>query len=946
MKVSPKQERSQIRTIEQLLRRYDLEAIASIKKATENNVTGLNKTMATLEQFIDATVGSLENMQSQIDGSISTWFYEGEPTLENSPANEWISDTEKQAHLGDLYYDKDTGYGYRFSVTEDTYEWIKITDSDVVEALAVANAAQDTADGKRRVFVAKPKPPYDEGDLWFNDEEIYICCVTKISGEYVEDDFIIATKYTDDTKALEVEKNLNLVVARVDILQTTALTAESAVIRELQTNMLTSESAIIKELQTQVTKTETLIFGAAGGTSIQTEFSNAVIAMLGDAQIKSAMIDSVSASKVTSGTILTNDVTIQSEDGKTVLKDNTLQISDGTKVRVQIGKDASGDYSINVWDASGNLMFSEGGITDSAIKEAIIRDDMVSDNANINAAKLDIDSLFEEINGSSKTINSTKVYFDSEKQTLDVLFKSITTEVSELQTTQSSQGTLLTVIQGQITSKVWQSDIDTAVNGVEGDITALSTKYNTLNQTVNGLSSTVGDHTTSISSLGTKVASNESNITQLSNEISLKVDADGIITAINLSKETAKINAKYIDLEGSVTFSSFDEATQTKINTASSNANSALTTANTASTNATSALNRATYHYGTCSTAAGTVAKAVTLSGFSLYTGAMVSVYFTYANTAASPTLNVNGTGAKSIRVNNAAITSKYYWRAKDTVTFVYNGTYWVIADSSANSLLASWCSDNDKALIDGGKIYAKSVTAAQINVEDLFAQDITATGTITGLTYISEGDSASERVEIKDGILKVGSDSTNVSIANGGIGISYNGISSGTIRNNMSGGGIEINVPAGKMFDIACGGAEVLSINKNSSYAGFMNITYPIMCTDIYPGNVDCLDIVCSDVRIRNGVSLSELNSKSIKWIDVHHTVTVGASTSTTGEISYSIPTGSIILNVMTFDISGYAAWRNLDWHIMTETTGSYGIRNLYDTSLTFKLIFRIIYV
>lgn len=73
---------------------------------------------------------------------------------------------------------------------------------------------------------------------------------------------------------------------------------------------------------------------------------------------------------------------------------------------------------------------------------------------------------------------------------------------------------------------------------------------------------------------------------------------------------------------------------------------------------------------------------------------------------------------------------------------------------------------------------------------------------------------------------------------------------------------------------------------------------------------------------------------------------MTVGASTSTTGEISYSIPTGSIILNVMTFDISGYAAWRNLDWHIMTETTGSYGIRNLYDTSLTFKLIFRIIYV
>ena len=336
----------------------------------------------------------------------------------------------------------------------------------------------------------------------------------------------------------------------------------------LKTNMLTADSAIIKELQSQVTKTETLIFGAAGGTSIQTEFANSVIAVLGDAQIKDAMIDTVSASKLTAGTIYTDDVTIQSKDGKTRIMDNTMQIFDGTRVRVQIGKDASNDYSINVWDASGKLMFSEGGITDNAIKDAIIRDDMVSSNANIHASKLDIDSLFTEINGSTNTIKSTKVYFDSEKQTLDAVFESMSTTVDGLKTTQSSHGTQITAIQGQITSKIWQQDINTAVGEVEGDISSLSTKYTTLNQTVNGLSSTVGSHTTQINSLDTRVDSAESSITQHSSQIALRVEKSGVISAINQTSETVKISATKINLTGAVTFSAFDSATQKMLNDA------------------------------------------------------------------------------------------------------------------------------------------------------------------------------------------------------------------------------------------------------------------------------------------------------------------------------------------------------------------------------------------
>lgn len=93
-------------------------------------------------------------------------------------------------------------------------------------------------------------------------------------------------------------------------------------------------------------------------------------------------------------------------------------------------------------------------------------------------------------------------------------------------------------------------------------------------------------------------------------------------------------------------------------------------------------------HYGTCSTAADATAKTVTLTGFSLVTGARILVKFTNSNTASNPTLNVNGTGAKSIylRVNVSAGTSVVTsWEAGDTVEFVYDGSYWRKVNHTTN---------------------------------------------------------------------------------------------------------------------------------------------------------------------------------------------------------------------------------------------------------------------
>ena len=213
-----KQDRNGVRTAQDLERKYDL---AGMKKAVKQSAEGINKTNTKLEDFINTTLGDLDNIHNQLDGNITTYYYSGVPTLLNPPANEWTAESYPN-HVGDLYYDRDTGYAYRFVLNGETgvYEWIELMDNDVAEALALANAAKDTADSKRRVFTVQPYTPYDNGDLWLKDREIYICQISKGKGEvYADNDFIIATKYTDDTLATQVGDNLEIVRGTVTTIQ-------------------------------------------------------------------------------------------------------------------------------------------------------------------------------------------------------------------------------------------------------------------------------------------------------------------------------------------------------------------------------------------------------------------------------------------------------------------------------------------------------------------------------------------------------------------------------------------------------------------------------------------------------------------------------------------------------------------------------------------------------
>lgn len=364
----------------------------------------------------------------------------------------------------------------------------------------------------------------------------------------------------------------NLVEGKFDTLSGNFLTvddfiAESGIIKILDSNIITTDYADITyatvgELYVIDTKTETLtakvgdistlMFGSASGNVIQTSFSNSVIAQLGDAQIASAMIADIDAGKIKSGSLYTNLVHIYGDENNNLaIADNTISVSDGTRTRVQIGKDADNDYNMYVWDADGKLMFDALGLTEDGITRKVIRDDVVKDNANISASKLNINSLFTAINeDNSNTLKSSKIYVDDEEQTLDIVFKELSDSVSEQGQLISSQGTSIETIQGQIETKIWQQDITAAATSLESSITTLNTQYSSLSQDLSGFKTTASQTYATQNSL----AAVETIATQTADKFNWLIKSGTSATDFTLTDRTATLISDYINLNGLVTF--------------------------------------------------------------------------------------------------------------------------------------------------------------------------------------------------------------------------------------------------------------------------------------------------------------------------------------------------------------------------------------------------------
>lgn len=210
------------------------------------------------------------------------------------------------------------------------------------------------------------------------------------------------------------------------------LSAIKGDILTLTTVDLTAIKADISQAKIGIAEIGTLISGSVSAGSTQTIVLNAKNTTIENALIKSAMIDTLVASKITAGIIDASSIHFKSKTGNMDIYDNTISIRDANRVRVQIGKDASSDYNMYVWDNTGKLMFDATGLKADGIKGKIIRDDMVSDSANINGSKLNIASVVTGINNGTSSIKSSQILYDPTGQTLNVAFNSLSTKLDDI----------------------------------------------------------------------------------------------------------------------------------------------------------------------------------------------------------------------------------------------------------------------------------------------------------------------------------------------------------------------------------------------------------------------------------------------------------------------------------------------------------------------------------
>lgn len=252
-------------------------------------------------------------------------------------------------------------------------------------------------------------------------------------------------KATDASLTYATITNLKAESGKIDDLQSDYATFKTATANDLKAananiQNLTATKATITDLNAATAKISvlegnyanlnTLVNGNLTSANIQSLTLNSKNTTIENGMIKNAMIENLAFDKITGMDINTTNLTVHSSDGKSKWTDNTIQISDANRVRVQIGKDASNDYSMSVWDKNGNLIWDALGATEKTIQRKIIRDSIVADDANISGSKLDINSVIKEVNGSTTKLKSSTIVMNDKNQTLDVVFNEMETTVA------------------------------------------------------------------------------------------------------------------------------------------------------------------------------------------------------------------------------------------------------------------------------------------------------------------------------------------------------------------------------------------------------------------------------------------------------------------------------------------------------------------------------------
>ena len=241
--------------------------------------------------------------------------------------------------------------------------------------------------------------------------------------------------------------------------------------------------------------------------------------------------------------------------------------------------------------------------------------------------------------------------------------------------------------------------------------------------------------------------------------------------------------------------------------------------------------------YATCATAASTAAKVVALSGntqWALNAGSMIAIRFTYTNTAANPTLNVNSTGAKSIRYNNALLSSANLDKAgvaARTCIYVYDGSQYVFvgwsyeADTNASlgsgygtcataaATVAKAVTMADYELVTNGIVAVKFTYAvpanATMNINGKGAKSIFYKGSAIIANIINAGDTAS--------FIYDGTQYHLIAVDSGGGG--YVPLTGGAVTGNIQQSGATTDYTTYKFRNIAIGTSTTPT--SDSTYGG-----------------------------------------------------------------------------------------------------------------------------
>lgn len=393
---------------------------------------------------------------------------------------------------------------------------------------------------------------------------------------------------------------------KADIIDAEHINANSITSNHIQSNTIDARHINSNSINADHIQANTITSG-----HIQTGSITAGSGIIADGAIGNAQISQIDAGKIEAGTIDTSKVTIQGANGHLRLKGNRMQVFQGTgnqaKERVSVG-DVNGDgtvYGLRVRGADGQtILLDENGVKSEGITDGAITNDKINEDANIDGAKLNINSVINRINtDGTEVIQGTKIEVDgtnlgvklseiTNKQTSDgeritqaqaqitanqnaiglkVDTQSYTADKQDMTSKLEKVTSDISVMKGQIALKVEQTDIENAKNEINNSVdTKIASAKAEIKVTTDGISQKVGKLETTTATLDGKVTSQESRLTTAEQKITDKAitsvvqesqfikDMDGKISTnkSNISKveQTANsISSKVSDLSGKYT---------------------------------------------------------------------------------------------------------------------------------------------------------------------------------------------------------------------------------------------------------------------------------------------------------------------------------------------------------------------------------------------------------